>query len=66
MESTSIDIFTRAEVAKWYKLSERGLRYRFIKKGVVITNRSLTLTDIEYIISKLGKPPFMPPNILPV
>lgn len=56
--------FTRCDIAKWYGICTSALRYRFAQKGIKITNRIFTISDVEYIIEKLGKPPFMPLGIL--
>ena len=63
MKFIGTTIPVRTEIAKWYGLSERGLRYRLAQKGVHITNRILTLSDIELIISQLGKPPLFPADL---
>ena len=59
------DPITQEMVAKWYNLTIHGLRYRFKKHGVRLQHRLLTISDVQYIISKCGIPPNMPDGILP-
>ncbi len=54
---------TRTEIAHWYDISERTLRYRMENKGIQITNRILTEDDIRLILKGLGKPLYMPPDL---
>ena len=62
---TNLPILTRQEVAKWYGLTVHGLRQRFKMAGIHIPRRLLTITDVQYIITKLGIPPYLPSGILP-
>jgi hypothetical protein len=55
--------FYRADIAKWYNISERALRDRMQKKQVHITNRVLTDDDIRTILSALGKPQCFPAEL---
>ena len=64
MDTPNLPNFTRTEIAAWYGLSERGLRYRCAKYGVHITNRILTKSDVRQIIEKLGDPPFLPLGVV--
>lgn len=54
---------TRTEIAQWYDIKERTLRYRMETKGIHITNRILTECDIRLILKGLGKPLYMPPDL---
>ena len=56
---------TRETIAKWYGLTVHGLRYRFKTHGVRLQHRILTISDVQYIISKCGMPSNLPPGILP-
>ena len=55
-------IITRVELAKWYGITERGLRKRMKKAELCIKNRILTLNDLWTIIEKIGFPPMIPPE----
>lgn len=55
--------FYRADIAKWYNISERALRDRIQKKQINITNRVLTDDDIRKILSTLGKPQSFPAEL---
>ncbi len=50
---------TRTEIAQWYGITERSLRYRMQKENVHISNRILTVCDIRLILKGLGRPRFM-------
>jgi hypothetical protein len=54
---------TRADIAQWYGISESGLRSRMQKKHLQIANRMLTEDDVRLILSRLGKPCRMPPDL---
>lgn len=54
---------TRTEVAQWYGITERALRYRMDSKNIQIANRILTECDIRLILKGLGKPLYMPPHL---
>jgi hypothetical protein len=54
---------TRTDVAEWYRISERALRYRMAKSSAHVSNRILTKDDVRYMIKKLGDPPSMPPEL---
>jgi len=58
------DFFTREDIAKWYCISERGLRLRFQKAKLSIKHRVLTLMDILIIFQALGKPQLCPRYVL--
>ena len=60
MQNQETKIITRTEIAVWYGLTERGLRYRMQKENVHISNRILTECDIRSILKGLGRPCFMP------
>jgi hypothetical protein len=53
---------TRLEIAKWYRITDRGLRLRMEVAKLRIKNRVLTLCDMRAIIKELGMPPSMPPT----
>ena len=50
----------RADIAKWYNISESGLRKRMTKKDVLIENRVLTDDDVRLILTALGRPQGIP------
>ncbi len=54
---------TRTEVALWYGITERALRYRMNNKNIQIANRILTECDIRLILKRLDKPFYMPPDL---
>ena len=47
-ETKNISI-TRTDVATWYGITERGLRYRMKEAAISIKNRILTFGDIKAI-----------------
>ena len=53
-------IITKIDVAAWYNIGDRALRYRMEKVNVQVSNRILTKDDVRYMIKKLGDPPAMP------
>ena len=53
-------IITKIDVAAWYNIGERALRYRMAKVNVQVSNRILTKDDVRHMIKKLGDPPTMP------
>ena len=55
--------FYRADIAKWYDISERCLRDRMQTKKLKIANRVLTDDDIRTILQVLGKPQCFPPEL---
>ena len=63
MDNPMLPIIYRKDVAVWYGIKEDGLRKRFAKKQVDVTNRILTISDLKHIIDKLGEPPFLPTDI---
>ncbi len=61
-ETENISI-TRTDVAGWYGISERGLRYRMNKAKISIKNRILTFDDVKMILIALGVPQNLPPEL---
>jgi hypothetical protein len=59
-------IITRVELAKWYGITERGLRKRMKKADLCIKNRILTFNDLWIIIEKLGLAPMMPSELVSI
>ena len=55
---------TRTELATWYGITERALRYRMKEKNLCVENCILTWTDIRFIIEHLGVPPHLPPDVV--
>lgn len=58
-ETKNISV-TRTEIAAWYSISERGLRYRMNEAKISIKNRILTFDDVKAILIALGIPPNLP------
>ncbi len=54
---------TRTEIAGWYNISDRGLRYRMKEAAIYIKNRILTFDDIKAILIALGVPPNLPTEL---
>jgi hypothetical protein len=50
-------------IAAWYDLYSRGMRDRYIKCGVSITNRVLTEHDLGMIFYKCGMPIKLPADL---
>jgi hypothetical protein len=51
---------TRFDIAEWYKITTRALRFRMEKACIQIANRILTIDDGRLIFKALGEPPFLP------
>ena len=58
-ETKNISV-TRTEIAAWYGISERGLRYRMNEAKISIKNRILTFDDVKAILIALGIPQNLP------
>ena len=54
---------SRLMLSQWYGLTISGLRSRFKTHGVHLKNRVLTISDVQYVISKCGIPPNLPEDI---
>ena len=50
----------REDIAKWYNVTESGLRKRMRRKKVGIENRVLTDDDIRLVLTALGRPQGIP------
>ncbi len=50
----------RADIAKWYNVSESGLRKRMKRKKIHIENRVLTDDDVRLILKILSRPQGIP------
>jgi hypothetical protein len=53
----------RLDIADWYKITTRTLRYRMEKAFLRIANRNLMIDDAKLIFKVLGEPPFLPPDL---
>lgn len=58
-ETKNISV-TRTEIAFWYGISERGLRYQMNEAKISIKNRILTFDDVKAILIALGTPQNLP------
>ena len=54
---------SRLMLAEWYNLTISGLRSRFKTHGVHLKNRVLTISDVQYVISKCGIPSNIPDDV---
>ena len=61
-ETKNISV-TRTDVAGWYGITERGLRYRMNLAAISIKNRILTFDDIKAILIALGIPQNLPTEL---
>lgn len=61
-ETKNISI-TRTNIAAWYGISERGLRYRMKEATISIKNRILTFDDVKVILTGLGVPQYLPSEL---
>ncbi len=64
IEETGMYFFYREDIAKWYGISQRGLRKRFQKEKLVIKSRILTIKEIWAIFKVFGLPHDCPAKIL--